>query len=162
MRIGLIGTGLMGAPMVERAIGSGHSLIVYNRTPEKVENLRSLGAEVAISPAKAIAESDCSILMLSDARAIEETLLSPESLPVLAGHTIIQMGTISPSQSRSFKDAVNSAKGDYLEAPVLGSIPEASSGKAFRYSAPTLRTSFNVPHISPYASLSERQRRVTS
>jgi 3-hydroxyisobutyrate dehydrogenase len=129
MRIAFIGTGLMGAPMAERVIALGYSLIVYNRTREKLEKLRSLGAEVADSPAKAIAESDCTILMLSDARAIDETLLSPESGPALAGHTIIQMGTISPSQSIHIRDTVNSAGGDYLEAPVLGSIPEAVSGK---------------------------------
>jgi len=129
MKIAFIGTGLMGAPMAERVTHSGHSLIVYNRTREKAENLRSPGAEVADSPAKAIAESDCTILMLSDARAIEETILSTESLPALTGHTVIQMGTISPSQSLSIRDAVKKAGGDYLEAPVLGSIPEAGSGK---------------------------------
>jgi 3-hydroxyisobutyrate dehydrogenase len=45
------------------------------------------------------------------------------------GKQVIQMGTITPTESREIRDAVVAAGGDYIEAPVLGSIPEAKEGK---------------------------------
>jgi 3-hydroxyisobutyrate dehydrogenase len=48
---------------------------------------------------------------------------------LLAGKTVIQMGTIAPAESQHFAQQIQAAGGDYLEAPVLGSIPEASTGQ---------------------------------
>ena len=76
MRVGLIGAGLMGSPMGERIINSGHSLIVYNRTRARAEHLGSLGAEIADSPKSVIEQAYCTILMLSEAASIEETIPS--------------------------------------------------------------------------------------
>jgi 3-hydroxyisobutyrate dehydrogenase len=42
---------------------------------------------------------------------------------------VIQMSTIAPSESRAIRDEVVAAGGDYLEAPVLGSTPEAKAGR---------------------------------
>jgi 3-hydroxyisobutyrate dehydrogenase len=39
------------------------------------------------------------------------------------------MGTITPVESQEIRDAVVAAGGEYIEAPVLGSIPEAKTGK---------------------------------
>jgi 3-hydroxyisobutyrate dehydrogenase len=63
--------------------------------------------------------------MLTDAPAIREVLLTEEVRPHLAGRTIIQMGTIRPEESVQIASEVQQAGGDYLEAPVLGSIPQA-------------------------------------
>lgn len=128
MKIGLLGIGLMGLPMAQRLLEAGFSLCVYNRTVAKVEPLRTLGAVVAATPDQVLQQSDCVILMLTNAAAIRETVLAPESRSQLAGKTILQMGTIAPSESRELEAEVLSLGGDYLEAPVLGSIPEAKTG----------------------------------
>jgi 3-hydroxyisobutyrate dehydrogenase len=127
-KIGLIGTGLMGLPMAERLIAAGVPLVVYNRTPEKLEPLRVAGATIAPSIPKLLHNSQAVILMLSDAQAIREALLSEEVRQGLGDRTIIQMGTIAPSESRSICDEVIAVGGTYLEAPVLGSIPEVKAG----------------------------------
>ncbi|KAM3113537.1 NAD(P)-dependent oxidoreductase [Phormidesmis sp. 146-33] len=124
VKIGFLGIGLMGLPMAQRLIDAGHSLTVYNRTASKLESLT--GATIAHSPQAAIANSDCVILMLTDASAIQVTLLSDAAK--LTRKTVIQMGTIAPLESQAIRDQVVAAGGDYLEAPVLGSIPEARSG----------------------------------
>ncbi|KAM3093719.1 NAD(P)-dependent oxidoreductase [Phormidesmis sp. 146-35] len=124
VKIGFLGIGLMGLPMAQRLIDAGHSLTVYNRTASKLESLT--GAAIAPSPQEAIANSDCVILMLTDASAIQTTLLSDAAK--LTRKTVIQMGTIAPLESQAIRDQVVAAGGDYLEAPVLGSIPEARSG----------------------------------
>lgn len=128
VKVAFIGTGLMGQPMAQRLLEAGLSVVAYNRTPSKLEPLRASGAEIVDSPENAIATSDCVILMLTNAAAIGELLLSEASRQQLPGRTVIQMSTITPTESREFGEAVVAAGGHYLEAPVLGSIPEAKSG----------------------------------
>lgn len=67
--------------------------------------------------------------MLTNAAAIRSVLLSERSRQQLPGRTVIQMGTITPTESKAIRDQVIAAGGDYLEAPVLGSTPEVKAGK---------------------------------
>jgi len=129
MKVALIGTGLMGRPMGERVLAAGYHLTVFNRSREKAELLRSSGAEIAATAAEAIDSAECVILMLADGVAIREVLFNENPRPDLGQRTVIQMGTISPTESIGFHKEVQERGGDYLEAPVLGSIPEASAGK---------------------------------
>lgn len=129
MKVGFIGTGLMGLPMAQRLLDANIELVAYNRTPAKLEPLRSAGAAIAENPQDAIRACGCVILMLTDASAIRNVLLSDSSPQQLLDRTIIQMGTITPTESRAIRDEVVAAGGDYLEAPVLGSIPQAKAGK---------------------------------
>jgi 3-hydroxyisobutyrate dehydrogenase len=128
MKVTLLGTGLMGRPMGERILAAGHRLTVFNRSREKAELLRSSGAEIAASAAAAINSAECVILMLADGAAIREVLFDEDPKPDLGQRTVIQMGSISPTESIGFHQEVLERGGDYLEAPVLGSIPEARAG----------------------------------
>ncbi len=129
MQIGFIGTGLMGLPMAQRLVEAKIDLIAHNRTPQKLEPLQKAGARIAQQPIEAIIGSDCVILMLTNASAIRSLLLSEDVKQYLAEKTVIQMGTIAPTESIAIAKDIIAAKGEYLEAPVLGSIPEAQSGK---------------------------------
>ena len=128
MKVAVIGTGLMGRPIAERILAAGYGVVVYNRTPAKAEPLASLGAGIAESADHAIRSAETVILMLTDAGAIREVLFQQSDSRVLRGRTIIQMGTISPKESIELAKQVAQRGGDYLEAPVLGSIPEANAG----------------------------------
>lgn len=128
MKIAFLGTGLMGQPMAERLLTSGYDVVVYNRTWKKAEQLRSKGAAVAEQPEEAIRSAACVILMLADAQAIRQVLLSEDARNALSGRTVIQMGTIAPRESQAVHQNVVAAGGEYLEAPVLGSAPEAGVG----------------------------------
>ncbi|MFM2061917.1 MAG: hypothetical protein RLZZ507_1587 [Cyanobacteriota bacterium] len=129
MKVAFLGTGLMGLPMAQRLLAANIELIAYNRTPEKLAPLQAAGAEIATKPRQAIRSADCIILMLSNAAAIYHVLLTDTSWHTLSGRSIIQMGTITPLESQEIRDAVVAAGGEYIEAPVLGSIPEAETGK---------------------------------
>ena len=129
MRVALLGTGLMGRPMAERVLALGYQLVVFNRSRKKADLLLSSGAAIAASAAEAIGAAGCVILMLSDAAAIREVLFDSEPRPDLQDRTVIQMGTISPSESMAFENEIIGQGGEYLEAPVLGSIPEARAGE---------------------------------
>lgn len=124
----VLGTGLLGAPAARRLLATGLRVTVWNRTPEKAAALAGAGARVAASPREALAASPVSLLFLADAAAIAATVLSRESRGALAGRTVIQMGTIGPGESRRFLREVEEAGGTWVEAPVLGSIPEALAG----------------------------------
>ncbi len=129
MEIGFIGTGLMGLPMAQRLIDACLPVVAYNRTAAKLAPLQEAGVAVAPSAAATIAAADCVILMLTNAQAIREVVLGETARSALAGKTIIQMGTIAPAESQAIATEVTEAGGEYLEAPVLGSIPEARSGQ---------------------------------
>lgn len=129
MKIAVLGIGLLGRAVAERLKATGHTVSVYNRTGTKTEPLQAVGVKIAASPARAIGCADCALLFLTDAEAIRAVILNVETRASLAGRTIIQMGTIGPEESRELHRAVTECGGDYLEAPVLGSIAEAKAGE---------------------------------
>ncbi|HHM23596.1 MAG TPA: NAD(P)-dependent oxidoreductase [Bacteroidetes bacterium] len=134
MRIGFIGIGLMGRPMAHRLLQAKHEVYAYNRTRSKAEWLADKGAKVCDTPADAVQPAEVVILMLADAAAIRDVL---QQIPaeLRKDRIFVQMGTISPQESREFQAEIEANGGHYLEAPVLGSIPEAQAGKLFIFAA---------------------------
>ena len=144
MKVGIVGTGLMGLSMALRLQGqtladeaaSPVEIIAWNRTGEKLEPLQEAGVAIASGPNDLFQQADVIVLMLSDLAAIRELLFpadtptgdSDEEMPPLQSCTFIQMGTIAPSESRQLLSDILAAGGDYLEAPVLGSIPQVKAG----------------------------------
>ncbi|MFC2134663.1 NAD(P)-dependent oxidoreductase [Bacteroidota bacterium] len=130
MNIAFLGTGLMGSPMALRLLNAGYKLIVYNRTKSKAISLESNGAVVADDSNQAVKGADVVIIMLSDYTAIKKVLFAENKI-TFKGKTIIQMSTISPVESVMLKKRIEKAGGDYMEAPVLGSIPQVNDGSLF-------------------------------
>ena len=126
--IALFGTGLMGVPLAERLLDASYPLVVWNRSVEKTAPLAKKGAVVAETPAQAVQAAEVLITWLADRVAIQEVLFPAERASLLKGRTIVQMATIGPSHSRGLMDAAQAHGAEYLEAPVLGSIPEAQKG----------------------------------
>jgi 3-hydroxyisobutyrate dehydrogenase len=126
--VSLFGTGLLGAAVAQRFLERGYRVVVWNRTKSKADDLAASGATVAASPAEALLATNVSVLFLADATAIRETLLGVSTREALASRTVIQMGTISPRDSESLEIGISAAGGEYFEAPVLGSIPQALEG----------------------------------
>lgn len=129
LTIAVLGGGLMGRPMALRLKACGHDLRLYNRTSRKVEDLGRQGILVASHPMQAIEAARVVILMLADAPAIHAVLDQLDGKFPFEGKTVIQMGTISPEESRACERRIVTLGGDYLEAPVLGSLAEAKEGR---------------------------------
>ncbi len=129
MQVSLIGTGLMGTPMIERLLEMGYEVIAFNRTKAKLDPLKKLGAKMMRNASDAIQASSITILMVTDYAAIREMLSSSRDRSLLQDRTIVQMGTIAPSESRILAEKVAEEGGEYFEAPVLGSITEARAGR---------------------------------
>lgn len=131
MTIALLGTGLLGRAIAERLQSVGHTITVYNRTTTKALPLQACGITVVTRPEQAMDLADCVVLMLADAAAIRAVLLTPVSLAVLRGKTVIQMGTIAQEESLALQAEIERVGGSYCEAPVLGSLAEAQAGTLF-------------------------------
>jgi 3-hydroxyisobutyrate dehydrogenase len=129
MKIAVLGLGLMGAAIALRLQGQGLEVVGWNRSPTKARELAGQGLVTAGSALEAIEGSEVVLLMLSDAAAIRETLFATGTEDSIRGRVILQMGTIAPDQSRELAKRVEAAGGEYLECPVLGSLPEARDGR---------------------------------
>ncbi len=128
MKLGILGTGLMGIPVALRLNECGFEVVAWNRTSERAARLLDSGVAVYPDFSDFMANADTLLLFLSDAEAIEEVLFS-QARPLLAGKTLVQMGTIAPAQSLHFFQQAAEHGAQWLESPVLGSIPEAREGR---------------------------------
>jgi 3-hydroxyisobutyrate dehydrogenase-like beta-hydroxyacid dehydrogenase len=129
-KIGFLGLGEMGTPMARRLLQAGHELLVWNRSAERTAVLAKEGAAVAATPAKAAAGRDFVITMLATPDALEEVLFGTAGLaPALSpGQVLIDMSTVGSDEVRSA--AARLPKGATLvDAPVRGSVPQATSGR---------------------------------
>lgn len=128
--IGFIGLGVMGLPMALNLARAGTPLVVWNRSPAKCEPLRELGAVVAVTPAELFAAAETVILMLASGQAMDEVLQRGGAgfAALVAGRTVVHMGTTSPGYSQALAADIEAAGGHYVECPVSGSRKPAEDG----------------------------------
>jgi len=129
--IGFIGIGTMGEPMAVNLAKSGIRLVVWNRTSAKTANLAASGARVAATPAAVFAACSTIFLMLADGAAMDAILArgTAEMADRVAGRTIINTATVSPSYSKALEADIRAVDGHYVEAPVSGSRLPAEAGQ---------------------------------
>lgn len=127
MEITLVGSGLLGTAIGERLLACGYRLHVWNRRQERAQTLVAAGAQLASSPAEAVAAGELVITVLSDGPITAEVLLN-QAGTALPGRLVLQVATIAPAESRGLAIALQQRSARYLETPVLGSRPEALAG----------------------------------
>ena len=125
----VLGLGLMGTAIALRLQAQGVAVTGWNRGAERSQAAAAAGLAVAKDAATAIGAADLVLLVLSDAAAIEATLLAPPAAAALHGRLIVQMGTIGPEESRALAARLDALGCRYLEAPVLGSLGEVRDGR---------------------------------
>jgi 3-hydroxyisobutyrate dehydrogenase len=130
-RVGFIGLGVMGQPMATNLLKAGTPLIVWNRTPDRCEPLRPLGATVAATVSEVCEQADTIILTLFDRAAIDEVLQRGTSrfTSMVEGRTVMNMSSIAPADSRALARDIHSCGGTYVEAPISGSRIPAEQGQ---------------------------------
>jgi 3-hydroxyisobutyrate dehydrogenase len=129
--VGFLGLGVMGQPMALNLARAGTPLVVWNRTPARCAPLRAAGAVVAASPAEVFARAGTVLVMLAGDAAIDAVLCRGTQAfsTLVAGHTVVHMGTTSPGYSQGLAADVAAAAGRYVEAPVSGSRVPAERGE---------------------------------
>jgi len=120
-KIGFIGIGLMGLPMAKNILKAGYNLKAFNRSQNKAEPLRELGAEITATIDGAVKDSDVVITMLTDDTAINEVMNSSNFLDNLKSETtVIDMSSVKPTTATKHGNNLKSKNINYLDAPVSG------------------------------------------
>lgn len=130
LKLGWIGLGNMGNPMVKNLLDAGFEVTVHNRTKDKESQSIEAGASSANSPQELMESCDVVLTMLSNDAAVKEIFEGPAGLlnKEYPGKIIINMSTVSPATSRYL--ATNSSKREvaFVDAPVSGSVKPAQDG----------------------------------
>jgi 3-hydroxyisobutyrate dehydrogenase len=130
MKIGFIGLGNMGAPMVRNLLKAGHAVSAFEVNPAAMGALVADGANAAASPAAAVADAEYVITMLPAAAHVHAVLTADDGVlaSVASGVTIIDSSTIDPASVKTFA-ALAAARGNaFVDAPVSGGTGGAAAG----------------------------------
>ena len=129
-RIGFIGLGIMGRGMAANILKAGFPLTVWNRTPERTDELAAGGATVAASPAALAAGCDIIITCVSDTPDVEAVILGAEGVihGAQPGSLVIDMSTISPAVTKQIAAALAEKGVAMLDAPISGGSEGAARG----------------------------------
>jgi 3-hydroxyisobutyrate dehydrogenase-like beta-hydroxyacid dehydrogenase len=136
--LGFIGIGRMGGPMSGRLLDAGHSLCIYDASPEATKPLVARGARLAKSPAEVASIADTVFLSLPTPPIVQSVVLGENG--VIHGttvKTVIDLSTTGPSAAKTIAQALAQRKIGWVDAPVSGGIPGAIKGTlAVMVSAP--------------------------
>ena len=130
LKLGWIGLGNMGIPMVKNLLKAGFEVAVFNRTKQKEEELIANGASSAPDPQTLLETCDIVFTMLANDEAVKMVFEGEKGLLTnpAAGKMVIDMSTVSPDTSRYLSELCKKNQVDFLEAPVSGSVKPAQDG----------------------------------
>src|SRR6516165_8623122 len=126
MRLGFVGTGTMGAPMVGCLIDVGHELTVYDIRTAATTALVQRGARCACGPADVARLSEVVFTSLPGPSEVEQAALDPATgilTGLAAGGGYIDMTTNAPVVARRIAEACRARGVAMLDAPVSGRPP---------------------------------------
>lgn len=128
--VGVIGLGIMGAPMARNLLRAGFPLVVWNRTASRADALVAEGAQRAASPREVVERAAIAITMLSDSPDVEAVYRAEEGVLAGAGpgDVLVDMSTISPRVARELAAEAAARGAAMLDAPVSGGDVGAQEG----------------------------------
>lgn len=127
--VAVLGLGAMGSRVAHRLVDTGHDVVVWNRSPEKAHDLVAAGARGAETPAEATRRSQTVITMVADPSALAAVTEGQKGVAAGADDstTVVNMSTVGPAAVDRLAKVLPAGTA-LLDAPVLGSLPEAESG----------------------------------
>ena len=130
MKIGFVGLGIMGKPMVRNLLKAGHDVVVYDVVAENVKLMVEAGAK-AVDSSKAVAQ-ECKriITMLPNSPHVKTVVMGENGIleGAQAGTILIDMSSIAPLASKEISEACAKKNVRMLDAPVSGGEPKAIDG----------------------------------
>ncbi|MEA2279505.1 MAG: 3-hydroxyisobutyrate dehydrogenase [Solirubrobacteraceae bacterium] len=126
MRVAVLGTGTMGAPMARNIAKAGHDVVAYNRTRERAEPLAQDAIEVADGAAEAVRGADVVVTIVSDGDAVA-SLVDP-ALEAMGDAVWAQMSTVGVDGLERLMAMAGGAGVAFVDAPVSGTKQPAEQG----------------------------------
>jgi len=132
LRLGFIGLGLMGMPMMLRLLNYGFDVIVWNRSNSKYNTAVQAGAAWVESIRQLSEQSDVIMLCLSDTAAVEQVVFGEDGVAAGGGQgkVLLDFSSIDPEKTRQFASRLKSERGmQWIDAPVSGGVAGAEQGE---------------------------------
>lgn len=125
--LGFIGLGIMGSGMANNLVRAGHSLTVWNRSPERTTDVP--GAEVAVEAGVLAEAADIVFLCVSDTPDVDEICFGDGGVVErMGGGILVDHSTISPIATREFAEHAAELGVSWIDAPVSGGSEGARDG----------------------------------
>ena len=125
-KIGFIGTGIMGTPIVRNLLQKGFNVTVYNRSQQKAHLLEKDGAIFADSIKVCVKDKDVVMTMVGYPQDVKEVY---DKVLKYVDHTLlIDMTTSSPDLAKALYDKAKEKNCQMLDAPVTGGDIGAQKG----------------------------------
>jgi len=130
MKIGFIGLGIMGKPMVKNLLKAGHKVLAYDIIAENIENIVAAGAKGAASIAEVAKDCKLIITMLPNGPQVKEVVLDANGVLDVAevGTILVDMSSIAPGVAQEIYAACAKKGIGMIDAPVSGGEPKAIDG----------------------------------
>ncbi len=131
MRLGYVGVGLMGLPMVKRLLSRGHSVRAYDIVAAQNDAARAAGASVASSPGDACRDAEMILLNLPTPHAVEAAVFGEGGVAGAARppQLVVDFSTVKVDQGKAFAARLKQKTGcGWIDAPVSGGPPASGSG----------------------------------
>jgi 3-hydroxyisobutyrate dehydrogenase len=131
LRLGYVGVGLMGLPMVKRLAPLGYAIRAYDIVPAQVEAAAAAGASAAHSAADVVQGSDLVLLNLPTTDAVERAVFGEKgvSSALKPPQLVVDFSTIKVEKCKAFGERLRKLTGcGWIDAPVSGGPPASGSG----------------------------------
>jgi 3-hydroxyisobutyrate dehydrogenase-like beta-hydroxyacid dehydrogenase len=131
LRLGYVGVGLMGLPMVKRLAPLGYAIRAYDIVPAQVEAAAAAGASAARSAADVVQGSDLVLLNLPTTDAVEQAVFGEAGVAsaVKPPQIVVDFSTIKVDKCKAFAAKLRAQTGcGWIDAPVSGGPPASGSG----------------------------------
>ncbi|MBX9740164.1 MAG: NAD(P)-dependent oxidoreductase [Beijerinckiaceae bacterium] len=130
-RVGVIGVGRMGQPMVKHLIRHGYAVTAHDINDENVARVRDMGAVIAASPAEVSATSDIVILGVGYDEEVNAVVLGENGLlaALKPGAIIAVCSTVAPDTVKALDEKARARGVDILDAPICRGRWFADEGK---------------------------------
>ncbi len=121
LKLGFVGLGIMGAPMVAHLVKAGHTVFLSTRRQIPAELLVDQ-AQACMTASEVAQKADIIFMMLPDTPDVAKVLFGDNGVAsgLTAGKTVVDMSSISPMDTKEFAQKINALGCDYLDAPVSG------------------------------------------
>ena len=130
MKIGFIGTGVMGSGIIKNLLKNGNEVTVYNRTKAHAQEVIDAGATWSDSPAKATQNNDVVMTMVGFPQDVEQVYYGEDGIlsAAMPDQILIDMTTSKPSLAQKLSRDAATKNVHILDAPVSGGDIGAKNG----------------------------------
>jgi 3-hydroxyisobutyrate dehydrogenase len=130
MRIGFIGTGVMGKSIVKHFLAKGHEVMVYNRTKSKTDELVAQGAIWQETPAEVTNASEIIFSMVGYPSDVEEIYYGANGIfsVEVKDKILVDLTTSTPTLAEKIYQTAKKEGAAALDAPVSGGDLGAQNG----------------------------------